>query len=122
MKYFQSMTSLSYSIVNQKWFLSVLIAVSLILTGCSSVQQPPITVVKNQDLSPNKVKPLPLPSPLSLNDWQVEDKPCYDENNVAKICMTPRDYEIVSKNMAELLRWIKESKWQLDYYKNNLKE
>lgn len=35
------------------------------------------------------------------------------------IALTPRDYENLAINNAEALRWVKEAKWRLDYYRGN---
>jgi hypothetical protein len=31
--------------------------------------------------------------------------------------LTPRQYEILAKNMADILRWVKEAEWRLQYYR-----
>jgi hypothetical protein len=33
--------------------------------------------------------------------------------------ITPQEYEILSRNMAEMLRWIKEAHWRLQYYRGD---
>lgn len=30
--------------------------------------------------------------------------------------LSPKDYEVLAKNTAELLRWMKEAAWRLRYY------
>lgn len=31
--------------------------------------------------------------------------------------ITPQEYEILARNMAEMLRWVKEAHWRLQYYR-----
>ena len=31
--------------------------------------------------------------------------------------ITPKQYEILSRNMADILRWIREARWRLRYYR-----
>ena len=31
--------------------------------------------------------------------------------------LTPEQYEVLARNMADILRWVKETKWRLDYYR-----
>jgi len=33
------------------------------------------------------------------------------------IALTARAYEALSRNMAELIRWIEEARWRLGYYR-----
>lgn len=40
----------------------------------------------------------------------------------AAMCVSPRAYENLSKNIAEMLRWAEEVESQLDYYRRNLDE
>lgn len=40
--------------------------------------------------------------------------------DVVYFALTPKEYEELSLNMADILRWVKEARWRLDYYKQNL--
>lgn len=31
--------------------------------------------------------------------------------------VTPKNYEVLARNMADILRWVKEARWRLDYYR-----
>lgn len=31
--------------------------------------------------------------------------------------VTPEQYEVMSRNMAEILRWVREARWRLEYYR-----
>jgi hypothetical protein len=60
---------------------------------------------------------LPTPTSIKLHNinWEVihitegEDTKVY-------FALSPGDYENLSLNMAEVLRWNREMKWQLRYY------
>jgi hypothetical protein len=71
------------------------------------IPQPPKTIV------------LPKPDPISLNDieWKI-----VEADNEKYIALTPEDYEDLSLNMAEILRYIKELNSQLDYYVESLED
>lgn len=34
--------------------------------------------------------------------------------------LDPRDYEALALNMADILRWIREARWRLRYYKGEI--
>lgn len=66
------------------------------------------------DLAKPAEKPaLPRPAELSLGDvsWTVTPE--------GKFCLDARGYEQLSRNNAEVLRWISEASWQIDYYRGN---
>jgi hypothetical protein len=56
------------------------------------------------------VASLPDPAPIVQNDvtWIIVD---------GNYCVDPGDYETIALNRADVLRWIKEAKWQLDVCK-----
>ncbi len=35
----------------------------------------------------------------------------------AYYAITPKSYEVLARNMAEMLRWVKEAHWRLQYYR-----
>lgn len=41
-----------------------------------------------------------------------------DDNGVVLFALSPGDYENLSVNMADILRWIREAQWQLNYYRD----
>jgi hypothetical protein len=60
---------------------------------------------------------LPAPEPISQQPvtWHV-----VGPNRPAKETLygvTEKDYEILSRNAADVLRWVKEAAWRLDYYR-----
>jgi hypothetical protein len=53
---------------------------------------------------------VPRPEPLNLlpAPWTVK---------AGMFCLDPKGYETESRNTAEVLRWVREASWQLDYYR-----
>jgi len=68
---------------------------------------------------------LPNPKPLNLEvmvKWKVLIKDRLPENDkFVYYCVVPKDYEKLARNNAEVLRWIKEARWRLDYYRDESK-
>lgn len=66
---------------------------------------------------------IPDPQPVDLQevDWRVLTPDTIPEDlGWAFIALTPEDYERLSLNQAELLRWITEARWRLRYYRGEL--
>lgn len=63
---------------------------------------------------------LPDPKPIQQTPfkWEVltPDKLPDDERWV-RYGLTVKDYEALARNMAEILRWVKEAEWRLRYYR-----
>lgn len=61
---------------------------------------------------------LPAPAPVKLHNikWNVQVDVKDDLTTKVWFSLTPGDYEKLSLNMAEILRWNREMKWQLRYY------
>ena len=62
--------------------------------------------------------PLPLPVDLVPVEWEIlsgQDFTC--EGDFVFISLSPSGYENLSRNQAELLRYVKEAVYQLDYYR-----
>jgi hypothetical protein len=70
---------------------------------------------------PDPTPPLPDPAPLDLRpvDWTVltADNLPPPGTDWSIIGLTPDQYENLSLNMAEMLRFVKEAKWRLAYYR-----
>jgi hypothetical protein len=80
-------------------------------------------ITKSSDsVRPPHRQPLPNPKPLDLEigiKWKVLIKDRIPEkDDFVFYCVVPKDYEKLSRNNAEILRWVKESKWRLDYYRD----
>lgn len=52
---------------------------------------------------------LPLPAPIKTVpvEFNVID---------GNVCLAADQYESLSVNMAEILRWVREARWRLDWY------
>lgn len=67
--------------------------------------------------------PVPRPQPVDLSDidWIVITPETLPEGDAWVIFgISPEDYERLSGNTAELLRWIREAGWRLDYYEGKI--
>lgn len=68
---------------------------------------------------PDPTPALPNPDPIVTVDVTLEimkpDRlPAGDE--WVRYGMTVEQYQNLSRNMAEILRWVREAQWRLDYY------
>lgn len=61
--------------------------------------------------------PLPKPAPIELLDVEVIVVETEDGRVLA---LTPDQYENLALNNAEILRYVRETDAQLDYYRNQL--
>lgn len=61
---------------------------------------------------------LPPPEPIETLplEWDVITNENAPEGEWVFFALTPEQYEVLSRNMAEILRWVKEAQWRLDYY------
>ena len=69
---------------------------------------------------PDKRPNIPNPDPIQLNEveWVVLTPERLPEgDNWVYFSMTPRTYETLARNQAEILRWVKEAQWRLNYYR-----
>lgn len=66
---------------------------------------------------PKPEKPV-LPNPDPIKTLPVEWKVLIVEGG-SIIALDPKQYEILSQNMAEIMRWVKEASWRLKYYAND---
>jgi len=102
----------------------LLIGLMLALPSCSllsNVQPDPVTVHAVQTEIPEPPKPdLPLPAPVNQVpiEWVVISSNEFQcTGDFVFMAMTPGNYEDLSRNQADLLRWIEEASYQLDYYR-----
>ena len=80
------------------------------------------TVPTNVEL-PTNTPPIPDPQPVDLQevDWTVITPDRLPEGSGwVFIALAPTEYEQLSTNQAELLRWIIEAKWRLRYYRGEV--
>lgn len=62
------------------------------------------------------------PSPIATQEisWVVISPETVLGKDDVFIALTPKEYEELSRNMAEITRWVKEAQWRLDYYQKTL--
>ena len=93
-------------------------AALLVLGGCSSTPVHEVEVATLDVPLPESRPPIPDPEPIQVLPlkWVVITPDRLPEGRYVFFALTPREYENLSANMAEFLRWIKEARWRLDYY------
>ncbi len=74
-------------------------------------------------MNTTQIAVLPAPHPIALHniEWEVIVEVDGEDTQVY-FALSPGDYESLSLNMAEILRWIRESKWQLEYYRDEVEQ
>jgi hypothetical protein len=89
-------------------------------SGCSSLNPVELisstTTVDQPDARPS----LPNPKPIETSSfrWKVITRDRLPEGEEwVYYAITPQEYEVLSRNMADILRWVRETKWRLDYYR-----
>ncbi len=96
----------------------------VLLSACSAV--PPVLSVLTTALQmdrPEERPPLPNPRPIEQRElrWKVLTPETLPKNDDwVYFGITPRDYEDLSLNQAEVLRFVREVMWRLRYYRNEL--
>ena len=108
--------------------ISSLLLATLLLSSCSTFQEPEIKVVTQ--IEKTTVPIVPMPKPVSMNDIKIyvvspeenleEFKKEFEAKNGgdAYIAISIKDYENLSKNFAELRRYIEQQKAIIVYYEN----
>jgi len=89
------------------------------LCACSNAPQELPTVKLQAVEKPNPIN-LPDPNPVRLLKVKfivITDATLPSGKGWTYIAMSPKDYENLSKNHAELLRWVREAKTRLKYYR-----
>lgn len=82
-----------------------------------------VRTVQTEVDQPPERPPLPNPRPLDLSpvDWSVVTPDTIPEGDSWSLFgLTPEQYEALSYNMAELLRWITEAEYRLRYYRGEI--
>ena len=112
--------------------ISSLLLVALLLSSCSTFyKEPEIKVVTK--LEKTVVPIVPMPKPVQMNDIKIyvvspeenleEFKKEFEAKNGGDsyIAISVKDYENLSKNFAELRRYIEQQKAIILYYENAVK-
>lgn len=74
------------------------------------------TEIKQPDAHP----PLPNPRPIETSPfkWHVLTQDRLPEGDTwVYYGVTPKEYEVLARNMADMLRWVREAQWRLKYYR-----
>ena len=108
--------------------ISSLLLATLLLSSCSTFQEPQIKVVTK--IEKTVVPIVPMPKPVQMNDIKIyvvspeenfeEFKKEFEAKNGgdAYIAISIKDYENLSKNFAELRRYIEQQKAIIVYYED----
>ncbi len=112
--------------------ISSLLLVVLLLTSCSTFyKEPEIKVVTK--IEKTTVPIVPMPKPVQMNEIKIyvvspeenfeEFKKEFEAKNGgdAYVAISIKDYENLSKNFAELRRYIEQQKAIIVYYENAVK-
>jgi hypothetical protein len=70
---------------------------------------PPSTVEIVSEQIPRTV--LPDPKPIKLEDVR------FHVVKTGDICLVGDQYDTLSRNTAEILRWVREARWRLNWYR-----
>ena len=100
-------------------FVAVL-AAALVLSACGA--RPPDIDVTTTDIDvpmPEARPVLPNPKPIDTApiEFKVLTRERLPEGEFVFYGLSVQNYETLARNMAEILRWVKEAKWQLGYYR-----
>lgn len=79
--------------------------------------------VQTEVARPDPTPPVPNPAPVDLQDvdWTILTPDNIPEgDDWVFVALTPEGYEVLSLNQAELLRYIRETRWRLAYYRGEL--
>ena len=108
--------------------ISSLLLATLLLSSCSTFQEPQIKVVTK--IEKTVVPVVPMPKPVQMNDIKIyvvspeenleEFKKEFEAKNGGDsyIAISVKDYENLSKNFAELRRYIEQQKAIILYYED----
>lgn len=94
------------------------------IAGCKSASPTPIVQTVELKQPPNKPA-LPLPAPISLQPVTFivvtpATVPVGDDWTL--VALSPKQYEALTRNDAEIIRWMKEAMFQLLYYRETEKK
>lgn len=68
--------------------------------------------------APRPVLPDPKPIDQAPFEWEVITPERLPEGERwVRYSLTVRDYETLARNIADILRWVKEAEWRLRYYR-----
>lgn len=118
--YLPNTTSARSLLVSRVSLSVALMTVLVASSACSSVKPLEVHSVPLQLDKPEARPPVPNPAPVRTLpvEWVVltPDRLPQGKDWVF-IALTPKQYENLSKNMADLERWVTEAAWRLRYYR-----
>ena len=118
--FFLNTTLVNWQQENQRSLRIALIAALLLLSACSNVPQvQPIEIVVPEIKQPPAHHNLPNPKPIKTRSikWIVLTPGTLPTaKDWVLFCISPEDYQDLSFNQADTLRWIKEAFWRLEFY------
>lgn len=85
------------------------------LAGCSLFQPEIVTVTKNNYLT---VTCPDYPPPQPIEPKPIKPRAVFDQTGIAWVGLTPTDYEHLAINTQETIRYIKDQKGQVKYYRD----
>ena len=113
--------------------LSLLLVTILLISGCSSFYKPEKEVIIQTELVEKNIPIVPHPRPVQMNEIKIyvvspeknfeEFKKEFESKNGTDsyIAISIKDYENLSKNFAELRRYIEQQKQIIVYYEGAVK-
>ena len=119
--------------INFGMTLSLLLATTLLISGCSSFYKPEKEIVTVTKLVERQIPTVPHPKQVRMNEIKIyvvspeenleEFKKEFAAKNGADsyIAISVKDYENLSKNFAELRRYIEQQKQIILYYEEAVK-
>ena len=119
--------------INFGMTLSLLLATTLLISGCSSFYKPEKEIVVQTKLIERQIPTVSHPKQVRMNDVKIyvvspdenfdEFKKEFEAKNGADsyIAISVKDYENLSKNFAELRRYIEQQKQIILYYEEAVK-
>jgi len=96
------------------------IAVLLTCSACSSVRPLDIRTSPVEFQTPPGRPTIPNPRPIETDDVEfvvVTPETLPEGDNWVLYAVTADDYETLSRNMGDILRWVVEASWRLRYYR-----
>ena len=113
----RSMTWRSWPRRRLAWSSVVLTMGLLVFNGCSSARPVQADALPTRLEYPDPRPPLPHPEPVrqEVIEWVVLTKTS-DGAETTYFALTPEDYEKLSRNTVDILRWMEEAMWRLRYY------
>ena len=92
-------------------------------SGCSTVPQVDVTTTTIDIPTPEARPAVPDPKPILkvAPDWIVlNPRSLPTTENFVYYALTPEQYKVLARGMADIIRWVKEAQWRLDYYRGEV--